>query len=204
MSSAYITEADLKAVLKIKGEHADEAVALAVVAASEGLDAEYNGGRPFTGGEPGEVRYFSPVLKSQVTLGAVSDITEVAIDETGDGTYATALLEADYRLAPSTAPHRTLHLLRTATTVHRLTSRYGSNDDRLRVTGTFGYDEPPEGLRVAALIVGERLVQRMMMAPFGVIQIGPEGQSTRAQAIARDPEVRFAMRPVVGPRRLVY
>lgn len=208
---SYVSAGELKTALNLQGtQHADPDVELAIAAASQGLDAEYGG--PFTGGEPGEVRYMRPSLERELRLGAFLDVEKVEVDRYGDGGFVELVRDVDYVLEPSNAgaagtgfPFRRLRLLRSGTvlTFGRFPRRVVEHEDTVRVTGTPGWAEPPEGLKTATLIVGARLLQRIRTSPHGVIQIGVDGAAVRAQKIARDPDVRFVMRDVAGPRRLV-
>lgn len=213
----YITAEELKRVMGGQGlTRDDDDIRESILAASQGLDRAYNGGASFRLGAAGEQRYYTPTTgMTTVDLGAVTDVTDVSVDVESSGAYSRALVPGtDYVLegpngrAPVVGePFTTLRFLRGGIASSPWAwpdedplawSRWPWGRDALRVTGTFGWPSVPAGVKRATKIIALRLLERPKMAPFGVVQVGgPDGVAVRAGDIARDPEVRFAMRGIV-------
>lgn len=209
----YLTVEELKKTVELSGlAYADADITVAIEAASRGLEATYR--TRWVLGAPGEVRYYTRSTPTEVPLGDVLSIASVGLDygltysDAGPGDYSTALPPTDYRTSPVTSglvstggtgePYKHLHLVRGASAV-----RLPSGTDAIRITGQFGWEQTPAGVKTATTIIATRLLRRTREAPFGIIQVGIDGAAVRAAQIASDPEVRFAMKGLGATRRLL-
>lgn len=208
----YLTREELKNTLELTGQSfADADIDVAIEAASRGLEDAW--GARWTLGADGEARYYT-AYERDVELGDVLKITSVDLDYgspwgfVGGGTYSTPLTTADYRLLPITSglvadggdgtPFKTLQLTRGSSV--RCLPR---GVDAVKITGQFGWETVPAGVRQATSIIATRLFKRTREAPFGIHALGLEGAAVRAVQIARDPEVTFIMGAVSGARSLI-
>lgn len=218
----YLSAAELKQTLNLEDESfANDDIEIAIEAASRGLEEAY--GRFWSRGLTNtEQRYYTAETDLRVALGDVLEVTAVDIDYTvGDiytsedafaddlvgGTYSTQLLASDYRLLPIQSglitdgkngePYRSLQLARGGR--YR---RLPRGVDAIRITGRFGWDQVPAGVKNSVTIIATRLVRRAREAPYSIVAVGLEGQVVRAREIVRDPEVTFAMKPLTGARSL--
>jgi hypothetical protein len=218
----YLQREELKKTLSLSNEsYADADIDVAIEAASRGLEAAY--GTVWTlGASTTEVRYYTATGRT-VSLGDVIKVTEIALDYTplypsddypygfaGSGTYSTILSSGDYRLLPVSPkpglavdggngePFHSLQLTRVAS-LYTLPSGV----DAIRVTGQFGWERVPAGVRNAATIIAIRLLKRAREGPFGIISLDLAGSTIRATQIASDPEISFAVEAVRPARSLI-
>jgi hypothetical protein len=201
---------------------ADEDIEVAVEAASRGIEEAYGG--PWTLRSDGEARYYTRADERTVSLDGAIVVDEVALDYTlgdffdrrwgydpfagGGGTYSTVLSPSDYRLLPvinglTTAtppgngePYTELELVRGAR-VRRLPS----GTDAIRITGQFGWETVPAGVKFSVSLTATRFLRRMREAPFGIVALGLEGAVARVREITSDPDIKMAMNGVSGGRR---
>lgn len=210
---SYISLEEFKKTTKLTSiTRADLDIEVAIVAAAHGLEETYGG--PWAPGNPGEERYYTPAAGiTHLRVNAVDDVTAVELDVAGNGAYDRTLVDGvDYRLEPVGAgPYTLLRFLRSgfawsALDCMPLSPRdpYPWGLDALRITGTFGYAQVPEGVKAATTIIAARILRRMRESPFGgSIGFGLEGAVVRASTLAKDPEVAWAMKASKAPRRLV-
>ena len=219
----YLSLEEFKATARLQGVSADDRdIQQAIEVASRGLEDEYNG--PWTLGSPGEIRYYTADTLRTVLFGDVINVTEVALDQAGywdydtdyllgspGGTYTTILSSSDYFLDPDDRiqhglaanggngePFRLLRLKRGASVIY-----LPQGKDAIRVTGTFGWETVPAGLKWAVQLVAVRLLRRTRDAPFGILAFGQETALARAREIVGDPEVQIAMGPLTEDDRLI-
>lgn len=201
---AYVELEVFKETNTFGESYADDDIQVALVAASRGVEATWNRGRPYAPGSPGEIRYFGALDRKEVWVDPLIAVSAVALDYTGRDEYLVPLVEnVDYRLEPIGADD----LGRPFTKLRRIGSSqafysFPEYAAGVRITGTFGWPRVPEGVKMATGIIANRLVRRTREAPFGIVAFGLESAAIRAGAIARDPEVEFAMRAARAPKRL--
>lgn len=202
----------------------NEDIDVAIESASRYLEDDYNDGKPWTKGSAGEIRYYTRTDDWEVHLGDALKITSVDLDFAvnpyrdrdakygpgwgsplgwGGGSYSTNLPASSYRLLPTThglvadggngEPFGRLDLAR-GTTVWRLPS----GRDAIRVTGTFGWETVPAGLKMATSLIATRLLKRMRDAPFGIISFGADDRAIAVRQIATDPDIMAAMQPITA------
>ncbi len=191
--SDYITLSELKNSLELTNtSYADNELRMAIPAASRGVD-EYCG-RTFSTGGTADVRYFTPYDPRVVEVDDLISATTVESDYNGDGVYETTWATTDYVLEPANAPslskpYETLRVYPLGN--QRLTLWPNS----VKITGQFGWGDPPAGVKQATMIMATRLVQRARQAPFGVVGVGFDNISVRIPSV--DPDVRFLLEPYV-------
>jgi hypothetical protein len=229
VSGRYLTLEEFKLTSRLQGlSFADRDILFAIQACSRALEDIY-GAVWQKGASPTEVRYYE-TSGDEVRLDDLLHANEVALDYAygdvygygyssgfgfgGGGTYSTVLANpsgpgtGDYILEPringliadggNGEPFRWLRLRRGGQ--YRTWPR---GPDAIRITGQFGWEAVPAGVKVAATILTSRFVDRMRNSPHGIIAIGLEGAVVRARDIARDPDIEAAMKPARGSRRLI-
>lgn len=225
----YLAVEEFKATLTLSGTtFADADVLVALDAASRGLESQYNDDRPWTLGAPGEIRYYTRTDGWEAALGDVIAVTSVDLDFSinpywdrspsygpgwgspigwGGGSYSTNLPAASYRLLPTQSglvaangngePYRKIELARGATV-----NRLPDGRDAIRVTGTFGWETVPGGVKAAVTIIASRLLRRTRDAPFGLTSFSGDERAVAVRSIMTDPDIVFAMTPLTGTTRL--
>ena len=207
----YLNMTELKTSLTMLGQgYSDADMLRCLDAASRALEQEYR--NYWTIGVPGEVRYYTAMTDRLVPLGDLLTPTLVAVDiaygtEWGPGTYGRTLQTTDYRLLPiqngpsggggNGQAYKTLQLARPAVPPY-----LPLGTDAIKITGTYGFEVPPSGVKSSVGIIATRLLRRIREAPFGVFAVGADGLVARAGDLARDTEIKAAMLPVSGP--LIY
>lgn len=221
----YLTVDGFKKTLNLTGQSfADDDIAIAIEAASRGLEEAYSSF--WTKGPDGDQRFYTASTGRIVSLGDVLKITAVGLDYSiydvytdtegddafyGGGTYSISLGPTDYRLLPIPQlggglvadggrgePFRELHLARGAKYLN-----LPRGVDAIRITGTFGWETVPAGVMSACSILATRLLRRSREAPWGIVAIGLEGAVIRIREMTRDPEILFAMNALGGTRSLI-
>lgn len=123
-------------------------------------------------------RTFAACGWSTVDLGAFNDlvsVTEVATDESGDGTFETVWASTDYQLhpvnRPTGRPYTRIEAVGTRTFPLRYT--WSSRADRVKVTGIWGWPAVPEAVHQACLMQTGRVLKRRN-SPEGITGFGNE------------------------------
>lgn len=191
MANEYVELEELKATLELSGEgFADDDLRLMLTAASRGIDGA-TGRRFWEDADAAQQRVYTPVSADWLQIDDLIELTSLKTDTDGNGTFEnTWTLNTDFVLEPLNAAADA----RPWTSV----SRHPRGSYRelpvdlprsVQVTGKFGWDAVPEGIKAATSIVATKLVRRAREAPFGIVSIGIDGAAVR---IARtDPDVRF-------------
>jgi hypothetical protein len=219
----YLGVEEFKATAQLQGittENSD--IVLAIEIASRGLEDAYQGRWTLTGA--GQVRYYTANTLRTVRLGDVIAITSVDVDFVGffdydsdwalgspGGQYSTNIPTSDYVLDPDERlvhglkasggdgePFRLLRLKRGSQMLYLPAGR-----DAIRITGQFGWETVPSGLKWAVTLVATRLLRRTRDAPFGIISFGQDTAIARVRDIVNDPEVVMAMNPLTLEDRLI-
>lgn len=183
----YITSDALKSSLSLTGEtYADNDIAVAIAAASEEINEQCN--QKFTLDDGTTSRLYVPE-GALVDIDSVATVESVAIGY-GDGTFPTALtLYTDYELKPlnATADSEPYTLI-------RLKRRHHGHCRQVQVTGQFGWPQVPDLVISATSLLASRFVRRIREAPFGVIQMGLDGQPARIAQT--DPDICSMLIPL--------
>lgn len=204
----YVDVDDFKKTLALEGTtFADEDIELAIQAASAAIDG-YKGMRFYP---TEETRYYT--ARPYDTYIAIDDLiglgtedtpgTTITVDTNGDGSYDTTwTVGTDFDLDPANAvigghPYRRLVLRSLA---NRSFPTYGRS---IKVTGVFGWSEPPAQVRQAAVILTNRLLKRARETPFGILALGQDIGAT-ARLGRLDPDVAFLLDSIPGGRVALF
>lgn len=200
--TAYLELEEFKSTAEMTGfTFADLDIPKALEAASRGID-EVTQRRFWPDVDATQVRYYTPRSTRSVQINDLIDLTSVATDGLGNGSFSEVWVEnSDFVLEPlnsdgTTVPWDTIR-------VHPMgTQRLPVGFPRsVKVTGQFGWTAPPEAVKTATAILATRLLRRAREAPFGIVAVGLDGEAVR---IARfDPDVSFLLAPYSRPRPLV-
>lgn len=222
----YVSVEEFKKTLTLEGtSYIDYDADIAIEAASRGVEEAFGG--PWTLGPPGEQRFYTRASAREISLGDVISISSVDLDfslddvylsmgeldypfASGGGTYSTNLPSSSYMLLPvnpkrglvadggNGEPYRSLMLSRGA-----VIRRFPRGTDAIRITGQFGWETVPSGVKWTVQLLATRLIRRTREAPFGIIALGLEGAVARVRAMTSDPDVIAAMRGASGRKRLI-
>ncbi|MGH9252140.1 MAG: hypothetical protein ACRD0W_21880 [Acidimicrobiales bacterium] len=175
----YPTVAALKSRLGITDTSDDLELHGACFSASR--DVEQHCQRVFYRSAAATVRTFAPTDPYSVKLPEFNDVVSVsalATDSTGDGVYETAWTAIDYQLlpfnpaGPETKPYTEIKAV--AGLRFPTLPSFTGRDDRVQISGVFGWPTVPLAVREAALIMAEETF-KLKDAPFGVAGFGDFG-----------------------------
>lgn len=120
----------------------------------------------------------------ELELGPFNDlvsVTSLKTDASGDGTFETTWDAADYQLlpvnpaaAPETRPYTKIKAIGSKTFPWTYTTYRLSRNDRIQITGVWGWPAVPYAVKQATLIVASELF-KLREAPFGVAGFGEFG-----------------------------
>lgn len=183
---AYVALAELKLLLGIGDTASDIPLQLALDAATAWID-QFTG-RSFAA-ETGATKYFYPTNPNLIQLTPdIRTVTSVAVDNRGDGTFATTLtsgthfLSMPFQSRPDAGIYSSLHILGNSSLSFGVAQR-------VRVIGDWGYvvgGQAPASVRQACEIQAARLYKRATEAPFGILQSTDLGTFTRLTAVDQD------------------
>lgn len=182
--NAYATLADLKARLDITSSYNDVDLEQVIEAASRQIDG-WCGRSFFDASEP--QRLTADACDLLILPGDLNELTSIAIDRDGDGTYETSWEVTDVDLQPHPGPYQ---VVRPRNGKVFPTHRYA-----VQINGVWGFGEAaPPPIREACLLQAARLYKRKD-APFGVTGSPEHGQ---LQTISRiDPDVKELIAPFI-------
>lgn len=132
----------------------------------------------------GTVRTVEPNGPYLLKLPAFHDLVSVsalATDASGDGVFETTWTSSDYQLlpyapdaAPETRPYTKIKAIGAQTFPLLPCVPSLSRDDRVQITGVWGWPAVPKGVKQGALILAEELF-KLKDAPFGIAGFGDLG-----------------------------
>lgn len=216
----YLGIEEFKAAANLQNlTYLDSEIDTAIEAASRALESLFNGDRPWTLGPAAETRYFTRMDERRFRFDAIQ-VTSIALDWNayswdkvwpwGSGSYSVPLPPTDYRLLPVAPtrglfanggdgqPWESVELVRGAN-VWRLPK----GRDAIRVTGQFGWEVIPAGVKAATQLVTDRFLRRVRQAPFGLASFGQDGAVATVRQIATDPDILAMLEGVrTTPRRM--
>lgn len=178
---AYVTIADMKALLKITDDVDDPQLQLAAEAASALVDGY--AGRTF--GRVTATRRYTATAPDLVLVPDLVSVSAVAVDQDGDGVYEEAWAATDYALWPAWAAAERLPYagLRVSEASARC---FPLHLDAVRISGEFGFPAVPPEVVQATLLMAARIFRRRD-AIFGVVGGGDMGQAVVVPRL--DPDV---------------
>jgi hypothetical protein len=203
LGKLYCSPAALKSRIGITTSGDDYEIHSACFAASRAIEATCE--RIFYRTATGTVRTVEPTGRYLLKLPAFHDVISVSVlatDSSGDGTFETTWLTTDYQLlpanpaaAPEVKPYTEVKAIGVQTfplPCHPALTR----DDRVQITGVWGWPAVPMAVKQAALILAEETF-KLKDAPFGIAGFGEFG-SIRVRenpAVARllGPYKRYPM-----------
>jgi hypothetical protein len=195
----YIDREDLKSTLSLTSQtYADADIDRAITAASRGIDQACNR-RFYPDADNTHIRYFTPKDHLTLGIGDLISLNTFQTDMAGTGSFSTTwTLNTDFTLEPMNAleegfgqPYNRIRILPRMTAL-----RFYGWPREAKVTGQWGWAAVPEPVKQATGLLAGRLLKRAREAPFGVVNLGFEGEAAR---IARsDPDVAFLLGPYMA------
>lgn len=180
LGKLYATVEELKSRLSITDTGDDYELHAACFAASRAIEQAC--GRHFWRTANTEVRTFTPDDYYCLKLPPFSDlvsVTTLKTDSGGDGTFETTWAASDYQLlplnataAPEQRPYREIKAV--GSQLFPLPYLSLSRNDRVQITGVFGWPSVPYGIKQAALLLAAETF-RLKDAPLGVAGFGDFG-----------------------------
>lgn len=203
LGKLYCTVEAVKSRLKITDTVDDYELHVACFAASRSVESVCE--RTFWRTPTGTVRTFAARDLWTVKLGTFNDLvtlSALATDAAGDGVYETTWASSDYQLlpvnpdaAPETRPYTQIKAVGTQTfplSVAGIPAR----DDRVQVTGVFGWPAIPWGVKKAAQMLAEEM---MKDAPYGVAGFGEFG----VVRVRENPRIQALLQRYIHPAAAV-
>lgn len=142
-----------------------------------------------------ETRYFTPINADYCRIDDLATVTSVAVDSSGDRTFANVWSATDYDLIAQSTEMPGLPYIGLRVTPNGRYVFYPRYTNGVKVIGKFGFpsDSPAlEIVREAVAIQVARIFKRKD-APFGVAGAGAMGQVLAISDI--DPDVKVMLAP---------
>lgn len=189
---AYVEVAELKKTIELERNFADLDIRACLIAASRAVEKRC-GRRSFWPATQDTVRFYG-AYRRRLWIDDLYNLTEVATDADGDGTYSEIWTEnVDFVFEPENAAADAWPW--EALCVHPNTSKRGwpfAYPRAVRITGKFGWPAVPEAIKTATALVAVRLLRQKREAPFGIVAVGLEGQAVRISRF--DPQLDEVLR----------
>lgn len=185
IENGYLTLQEFKDAVSIERDTKDSLLELAIGAASRSVDKYTD--RVFYA-SAAETRYFDSSDPRHLYTDDFTAITSIAQDLDGDETYETTWLVTDYELFRE-GPEYPYNEIRT--TPFGLQG-FSSTLNSIAITGDWGWETPPDDIKMATLLLAQRLWKRKD-TPFGIVGSSDFGQLRVLTRI--DPDVRQLLRP---------
>jgi hypothetical protein len=182
LGKLYATVEELKSRLGVGATDTVDDYELHAACFAASRAVEQACGRHFWRTATGTARTFTPTDYYCLDLGPFNDLVSVASlksDSAGDGTFETTWATSDYQLLPanpSAAPEQKPYTKVKAVGSQLFPILYTgpARDDRVQITGVFGWPAVPYGIKQAALILAAETF-RLKDAPLGVAGFGDFG-----------------------------
>lgn len=176
----YATVEALKSRVGIQDAGDDFELHGACLAASRGIEQFCH--RVFYRSQTGTARVLSADSDGWIDLGPFNDLVSasaVGTDTNGDGTFDTTWTASDYQLqpvSPGSGPEQRPYTALKAVGGLRWPLNYGGylRNERVQITGVWGWPAVPYAIREATLIHAAELY-RMKDAPLGIAGFGEFG-----------------------------
>ncbi len=191
----YTSLAELKSLLRIKGNEHDAALMTAVSSASRAIDAS-TGRRFWPDANANQVRKYRTVSPNYVRIDDLITLTSLS-DSAGAWTLDTDFVLEPLNAAADGRPWDTIRALAIGGSGwvdgELVAGRPFTRGRLVTLTGRFGWLEPPAQIRTASAILAGQLFLRPQQAVFGVVGLGFEGEGQRIPFA--DPHVEGLVRP---------
>lgn len=193
LGDSYAKLAELKPRLGITDANDDTRLTQALAAASRGVEKFCK--RQFNVADTASARVYEPLHDELVMVDDFHTTTdlEIAVDDTGDGTFGTTLSASQYKLRPRNGVvdgEPGWPFWRIKATESDL---FPVGRDSVQVTAQWGWSAVPAAVKESTLIVAEETF-KLADAPFGVAGFGEFG----AVRVRENPKVA----QMLGPYRL--
>lgn len=196
----YTTSAELKASLSITGATYDADIALAITAASRGIDNLAHRFFYLHDASNDEVFYYSPVSRLQLGIDDLVTLTTLKLDTGGDGTFETTLtLNADFVLEPLNAveedrPWERIRIHPNGS--HCFPEGYPRS---VEVTGRFGWTSAPYEIEQACQILAAQLLKRTRdsASAYGFVSLPGLEINQVARIGKSDPHITALLEPFI-------
>jgi len=196
LGKLYWTPAALKNRVRITNTNQDYEIPAACFAASRAIEQACE--RTFYRTASATVRTFVPSGMYELKLGPYNDLVSLATlktDTAGDGSFATTWAGTDYQLLPlnpGAAPEvRPYTKIKAVLNTFPVVTGFG-RDDRVQLTGVFGWPAVPWAVKKATQLLAEEMLKD---APFGVAGIGDFG----VVRVRENPRIKALIGPYIHP-----
>jgi len=142
-----------------------------------------------------EVRTFVAGAYDRLTISDVASVSQVLVDSTGNGAFASEITTGSYDLYPLNVGQPGAISNYTEIRVRSTSSVFFMPGNQVRVTGIWGFGSTPAAVEQACILLASRYFHRLN-APFGVLesaQLGAFGSIPE-----QDPDVVSLLAPYGG------
>lgn len=195
----YPTIAALKSRLGIAASDTQDDYELHAACFAASRSIEQYTERIFYRSATGTARTFEPCGLYRLKLGPYNDLVSLAslkTDPSGAGVFSTTWSASDYQMlpvnpaaAPETRPYTKIKAIGSQT--FPVLTGYG-RDDRVEVTGVFGWPSVPWAVKKAALMLAEEIHKS---TPYGVAGISDFG----VIRVRENPRIKALIDPYIHP-----
>jgi len=194
ITNGYATLAQVKQRIGITDTDANRDTDLELVIGAVSRLIDMRAGRVFYTQAIATERIYTPQAACRVYVDDFTAVTSIALDETMDGTYSTALVAADYWLSPIVSyggqwPYTYIELRPWSNHSFSVGQR-----NSVKITALWGWAAVPDDIREACILQSARVWARRN-SPFGVIGAAEFGQPIAIGKV--DPDVEAMLQPYV-------
>lgn len=191
--NGYIELDDIKARLGIDDNKDDAKLMQMVTAMSRFVDTFCR--RRFYVSSVDETRYFTPTNYTYCRVDDLASVTTLAIDSSGDRTFANTWSSTDYDLIKQTTALDGFPVIAIQTTPNSSKTFYPHYYNSVKVVGKFGFAATSPVLDVVREAVALQVARMMKRgdAPFGVAGSGNLGQAVTISDV--DPDIKIMLAP---------
>lgn len=186
--TTYIALEEFRLTLELQGTtHADRDAALALRAASDGLDEVCGRSFQLTDDSNDEVRLFTPHRSSGCEVDDICGASEVLVSGSA-WDWGTDFTGWPLNAALKSRPYTEFRALNGRAFPTGVVAS-------VQVTGRFGWPQVPSQIQQATQILAAKLMLRARQAPFGFAPGGGLDAGGAARIARNDPDVMFLIGP---------